>query len=188
MDLIHLYVAGYRHSSVSSPPIMSRDYCVFVVVIVLSRFSHVRLFVTLWTIPHQVPLSMGFSRQEYGSGLPCPSPGDLPNPGIKLIPFMPPALAGWLVLYHQHHLGSPQSVSCSVVPTPWTVACQSPLSMGFSRQKYWSGLLCPPPRDLPDTGIKPLSTVSPALQTNSLLIESSGKPNQASTAKQRLFE
>ena len=69
MDLIHLYVAGYRHSSVSSPPIMSRDYCVFVVVIVLSRFSHVRLFVTLWTIPHQVPLSMGFSRQEYGSGL-----------------------------------------------------------------------------------------------------------------------
>ena len=49
----------------------------------LSHFSHVRLFVTLWTIAHQVPLSMGFSRQEYWSGLPCPPPGDLPQPGIE---------------------------------------------------------------------------------------------------------
>ena len=40
--------------------------------------------VTPWTIAHQAPLSMGFSRQEYWSGLPFPSPGDLPNPGIKL--------------------------------------------------------------------------------------------------------
>ena len=37
----------------------------------------------LWTVTHQAPLSMGFSRQEYWSGLPCPSPGDLPNPGIE---------------------------------------------------------------------------------------------------------
>ena len=41
------------------------------------------LFVTLWTVAHQAPLSMGFSRQDYSSGLPCPPPGDLPNPGIK---------------------------------------------------------------------------------------------------------
>ena len=39
--------------------------------------------VTPWTVAHQAPLSMGFSRQEYWSGLPCPSPGDIPNPGIK---------------------------------------------------------------------------------------------------------
>ena len=45
--------------------------------------SHVRLFVTPWTVAHQAPLSMGFSREEYWSGLLCPSPGDLPNPGIK---------------------------------------------------------------------------------------------------------
>ena len=45
--------------------------------------SRVRLFATLWTVAHQAPLSMGFSRQEYWSGLPFPSPGDLPNPGIK---------------------------------------------------------------------------------------------------------
>ena len=50
----------------------------------LSRsLSRVRLFVTLWTVAHQTPLSMGFSRQEYWSGLPFPSPGDLPDPGIK---------------------------------------------------------------------------------------------------------
>ena len=47
--------------------------------------------------------------------------------------------------------------------TPWTVACQTPLSMGFSRQEYWSGLLCPPPGDLPDPGIEPASLTSPAL-------------------------
>ena len=41
--------------------------------------SHVQLFVTPWTVVHQIPLSMGFSRQEYWSGLPFPSPGDLPN-------------------------------------------------------------------------------------------------------------
>ena len=50
---------------------------------VLSCFSRVQLFATLWTIVRQAPLSMGFSRQEYWSGLPCPPPGDLPNPGIE---------------------------------------------------------------------------------------------------------
>ena len=45
--------------------------------------SHVKLFVTARTAAHQAPLSMGFSRQEYWSELPCPPPGDLPNPGIE---------------------------------------------------------------------------------------------------------
>ena len=44
-----------------------------------------------------------------------------------------------------------------------TVAHQAPLSMGFSRQEYWSGLLCPPPGDLPNPGIEPVSLMSPAL-------------------------
>ena len=47
--------------------------------------------------------------------------------------------------------------------TPWTVACQAPLSMGLSSQEYWSGLLCPPPGDLPNPGIEPESLTSPAL-------------------------
>ena len=45
--------------------------------------SRVRLFVTPWTVAYQAPLSMGFPRQEYWSGLPCPPPGDLPNPGFE---------------------------------------------------------------------------------------------------------
>ena len=45
--------------------------------------SHVRLFVTPWTVAYQASPSMGFSRQEYWSGLPFPSPGDLPDPGIE---------------------------------------------------------------------------------------------------------
>ena len=59
-----------------------------------SRFSHVQLFATPWTVADQAPLSMGFSRQESRSGLPCPSPGDLPNPGIKPTFLTSPALAG----------------------------------------------------------------------------------------------
>ena len=57
------------------------------------RFSHVLLFATPWTVAHSL-LSMGFSRQEYWSGLPCPPPGDLPNSGIKSKSFTSPVLAG----------------------------------------------------------------------------------------------
>ena len=58
----------------------------------LSRFSHVQLFVTPWTIARQAPLSLGFTRQEYWSEWPRPAPGDLPNPGIKPASLMSPAL------------------------------------------------------------------------------------------------
>ena len=61
---------------------------------VLSHFGRVRLFVTLWTAACQTPLSVGFSRQERWSGLSCPPPGDLPDPGIELLSFTSPALAG----------------------------------------------------------------------------------------------
>ena len=57
--------------------------------------------------------------------------------------------------------------------TPWTVAHQAPLSMGFFKQEYWSRLSCPP-GDLPDPGIEPSSLVSPALQADSLPAEPSG--------------
>ena len=49
----------------------------------VKSLSRVRLFVTAWTLAYQAPPSMGFSRQEYWSGLPIPSPGDLPNPGTE---------------------------------------------------------------------------------------------------------
>ena len=61
--------------------------------------------------------------------------------------------------------------------TPWTIAHQAPLSMGFSRQEYWSGLLCPPPGDLLDPEIKPESPASLALQADFLLLRHQGNPN-----------
>ena len=63
-------------------------------VYVLSHFSRVQLFATLWTAAHQAPLPMGFSRQESWSGLPFPSPGHLPNPGTEPASLMSPALTG----------------------------------------------------------------------------------------------
>jgi len=61
-----------------------------------SHFSRVRLFAIQWTVACQAPLSIGFSRQKFWSGLPCPTPGDLPDPGpgIKSESLMSPALVG----------------------------------------------------------------------------------------------
>ena len=95
-------------------------------------FSHAQHFVTLWTVAHQAPLSMGFSRQEYWSGLLCPPPGDLPDPGMEL----GSPVSGSLPLVP---LGSPSSVVCKslshvrLFATPRTVQ-----SMEFSRPEYWS--------------------------------------------------
>ena len=121
-------------------------------------------------IVHQVPLSMGFSRQEYWSRLPFPSPGYISDPGIKLAS---PALAGRL--FTLSHQGSPhflmkRSESCSVVSdsfNPWTT-----WSTEFSRPEYWSGQPFPSPGDLPNPGIKPRS---PALQVDSLPAEPQGQ-------------
>ena len=71
-------------------------YFVFLYGCTLSCFSHVQLFVTPWTITRQAPLSTGFSRQEYWSGLPCPPPGDLPNPGIEPTSHVSPDLQAYL--------------------------------------------------------------------------------------------
>ena len=98
---------------------------------VLSYFSCVCLFVTPWTVASQAPLSMGFSRQEYWSGLACPPPGDLPNPQSVPMSLTSPALAGrffstnttweapWFLLWqhfppHHHPAASYQKnpVSC----------------------------------------------------------------------------
>ena len=69
---------------------------------VLSCFSRIQLFVTPWTIARQTPLSMGFSRQEYWSGLPFPPTGDLPHPGMEPAAPLPLALqVNSLLLSHQ---------------------------------------------------------------------------------------
>ena len=74
-------------------------------------------------------------------------------------------------------------LSLSVVSdsaTPWTVACQAPLSMEFSKPEHWSGLPCPPPGDLPDPGIKPRS---PTLRADSLPAEPPGKPKNTGVGR-----
>ena len=79
-----------------------------------------------------------------------------------------------------------KSLSCvQLFATPWTAACQTPLSMKFSRQEYWSGLLCPPPEDLPNPDIKPRS---PALQADSLLTEPPGKPKNTGAGSLSLLQ
>ena len=60
----------------------------------LSHFSRVQLFSTLWTVAHQVPLSMGVSWQEYWNGLPCPPSGDVAHQGIEPMSLKSPALVG----------------------------------------------------------------------------------------------
>ena len=57
-------------------------------------FAQLHLFASMWTVAHQYPLSIEFSRQEYWSGLRFPTLGDLPNPGIKPVSLVSPALAG----------------------------------------------------------------------------------------------
>ena len=86
-------------------------------LLLLSRFSHVWLCVTPETAAHQAPPFLGFSRQEHWSGLPFPSP------------------------VHESEV----TQSCPTLATPWTAAHQAPPPMGFSRQKYWSGVLLPSP-------------------------------------------
>ena len=99
---------------------------------------------------------MGFPRQEYWSGLPFPSPGNLPDPEIKSRLLVSPALASRFFI-----TAPPGKPSFS----PWTAAHQVPLPLEFSRQEYWSGQPFPSPRDLPNRRIKP---GSPVWQADSL--------------------
>ena len=95
------------------------------------------------------------------------------------------AVIGWKLLFIYRAFFSRQRAcvwtqslqSCAALcnpATPWTMACQAPLSMGFSRKEYW--LPCPSPRDLPNPGIKPTFPVSPALQADSLLLSHQESP------------
>ena len=68
---------------------------------------------------------------------------------------------------------------------PWTIACQAPLSIGFSRQEYWNGLPCPPPGDFPNPGIKPRSS---ALQADYLSSEPLGKPKNTGVGSLSLLQ
>ena len=131
--------------------------------------SHVRLFATLWTVARQASLSMGLSRQESWSALPCPPPEDLPDPGIEPASPVSCIVSGFFTteLPEKPIDGMKMKVKSlshvRLFATPWTVAHQAPRSMGFSRQESWSALPSPPPGDLPYPRIKPAPLASPAL-------------------------
>ena len=76
-------------------------------------YSHIQLFATLWTTSHQAPLSLGFSRHEYWSGLPCPPPGGLPPKDGTHVSWV--SCIGRQVLYNYHHLGSPGCLTRSLL-------------------------------------------------------------------------
>ena len=125
-----------------------------------SCISHVHLFVTPWTIAHQAPLSMGSSRQEYWSGLPCPLPGDLPDPGIEPTTVTSPALAGefftssttWEAPWVLSHSVVSESLQPHRLPLPGSsvdgdspgrntrVGCHALLQGIFSTQEWNPGL------------------------------------------------
>ena len=86
----------------------------------VKSLSRVRLFATPWTVAYHAPPSMGFSRQEYWSGLPFPSPGDLPNPGIEpgspafqadALTSEPPGKPMWFSLLKENHCVSLDDIS-----------------------------------------------------------------------------
>ena len=118
------------------------------------------------------------------------SPGKLKNTGVGSLSLLqgnfPTQELNWdllhfrQILYELSYQGSKNTgtkslQSCLTLATPWTVACQTPLSMGFSRQEHWSGLPFPSPGDLPDPEIEPASPVSPALAGRLFTSEPPGK-------------
>ena len=98
---------------------MKCPMCHLSLLLLLSRFSRVLLCATTLTAAHQAPPSLGFSRQEYWSGLPFPSPMDESESEVTQL--------------------------CQNLATPWTAAHQAPPSMGFSRPGFWSGVPLPSP-------------------------------------------
>ena len=121
----------------------------------IQLLSHVWLFATPWIAAYQAPQSIGFSRQEYWSGVPLPSPQWLYRPLLLWITIINCILLFFrdlknvnlnVCLFSGIVNQSVQSLSCVwLFATPWIAAYQAPPSMGFSRQEYWSGVPLPSP-------------------------------------------
>ena len=135
-------------------------------------------FATPKTVAHQTPRPWNFPGKNTGVGCHFLLQGIFPTQGLNpcllhwQLDSLPLCrqLVGWQVGVGEKCVLS-HSSCVWVFATPWAIALQAPLSMGFSRQEYWSGLPCPPPGDLPNPGIEPGSS---ALQANSLPSEQQG--------------
>ena len=93
----------------------------------MKSLSRVRLFATLWTVAPQAPPSLGFSRQEYWSGLPFPSPGDLPDPGILSALFC----LSWFLFPHSPESLRPQDTVASIWRQQYGVSHQTDLDLTY---------------------------------------------------------
>ena len=102
----YIYTSVIKYKGVKAAFLVESVFVVDPLKVKVKSLSRVQLFGTPWTVAYQAPPSMGFSRQECWSGLPFPSPGDLPNPGIEpgfptlqadTLPSEPPGTAGGLV-------------------------------------------------------------------------------------------
>ena len=135
----------YIHTLPSVYSVTEQSYTENVHACVLRHFSGVQLFVTPWTVAHQAPLSMGFSRQEYWSGLPCPPQRELPNSEIEPTSPTSPALADGFFTTRTTWEARVCAPSCfsriRLFATLWTVICQAPLPMGFSGKNNGVGCL-----------------------------------------------
>ena len=128
---------GHDWSDLAAVVAGERSHCTAHTVRVRAQsLSHVRLCVTPQTIAHQAPLSMGFPRQESWNGLPFPSPGDLPNPGIK------PMSPAWQADLSLSHLGIPQLTAFYSKEKSFNTCLlsQAPLT-----HQAHQGLSCSPP-------------------------------------------
>ena len=131
-QIIHMQTHSYIHThmvthslintDVLTPSLPHVNLLMLLLLLLLTRFSRVRLCVTPWTVAHQAPPSLGFSRQEHG----------------------------WVAIsFSNAWKWKVKGKSLSrvwLLATPWTVAHQTSPSMGFSRQEYWSGVPLPSPK------------------------------------------
>ena len=151
--------------------------CMYIYISVSVSLTVTSDSATPWTVAHQAPLSMEFSRQEYWSGCCFLPQGIFPSQGSNLgLPHHKQFL--YRLTTREAHIYACvlSHFSCvCLFETLWTVACQASLFIGFyCTSTLWSLLPCPPPGDLPDPGIEPTSLRSPEL-AGSLSLVSPGK-------------
>ena len=134
----------------------------------LFAISHVQLFATLWTVSSVYKILN--ARILEWVAVPSSRGSSEPRDRTHVSPHLPALADGffttsanWEAQHSTRVKGAKLLSRVQLFATSWTVACQAPLSMEFSWPEYWSALLCPPPGDLPDPGIKPTSLTSPAL-------------------------
>ena len=133
LGMAHLSIHSFNLETLPSPPLPINHYILSIYLLgvraCICMISHIWLFATLWTVAHQPPLPTEFSRQEYWSGLPFPTPGDLPNPRIKP---KSPALVDFLPLGKPHCISLLfLTMSFYISPSPMVITLLQPIIISY---------------------------------------------------------